>query len=79
MKQDPEIQKSLQTPKNGTPARSSAAQKNKGFFFQQQNSDVDLITDIRVSLLAQSPRGGSIILWIILVVFFCALAWAYVA
>jgi len=53
--------------------------QKKGFFFQQQNSDVDLITDIRISLLAQSPRGGSIILWIIFIVFFCALAWAYVA
>ncbi|WP_208598493.1 HlyD family type I secretion periplasmic adaptor subunit [Desulfocapsa sulfexigens] len=53
--------------------------QKKGFFFQQQNSDVDLITDIRMSLLAQSPRGGSIILWIIVIVFFCAVAWAYVA
>ncbi|MFH2123392.1 MAG: HlyD family type I secretion periplasmic adaptor subunit [Pseudomonadota bacterium] len=77
MKQDPEISKSLQT-SQGRTARSVARQK-KGFFFQQQNSDVDLITDIRISLLAQSPRGGSIILWIILIVFFCALAWAYVA
>ncbi|MBU0665084.1 MAG: HlyD family type I secretion periplasmic adaptor subunit [Proteobacteria bacterium] len=78
MKQDPEINISLQAPKNGTPARSFAKQK-KGFFFQQQSTDVDLITDIRISLLEQSPRGGSIILWIIVIVFFCALAWAYVA
>ncbi|MDD3813429.1 MAG: HlyD family type I secretion periplasmic adaptor subunit [Desulfocapsaceae bacterium] len=78
MKQDPEIKKKLQTPDNGSTARSFATQK-KGLFSQQQTTDVDLITDIRVSLLAQSPRGGSIILWIILIVFFCALAWAYVA
>ncbi|MBA3007058.1 MAG: HlyD family type I secretion periplasmic adaptor subunit [Proteobacteria bacterium] len=79
MKQDPEIKKSLQTPNNnGSTARSLDTQKKKGLFFQQ-TTDVDLITDIRVSLLAQSPRGGSILLWIILIVFFCALVWAYVA
>lgn len=77
MKQGPEIKKSLQTPNNGSTARSLDTQK-KGLFFQQ-TTDVDLITDIRVSLLAQSPRGGSILLWIILIVFFCALVWAYVA
>lgn len=79
MKQDPEIQKNLQTPDDGSTARSLETQKKKGLFFQQRTTDVDLITDIRVSLLAQSPRGGSVILWIILIVFFCALAWAYVA
>ncbi len=77
MKENSEISKNLQT-SHGRTARSVKKQK-KGFFFQQQNSDVDLITDIRMSLLAQSPRGGSIILWIIVIVFFCALTWAYVA
>ncbi|AGF78285.1 type I secretion membrane fusion protein, HlyD family [Desulfocapsa sulfexigens DSM 10523] len=77
MKENSEISKNLKTSHGRTP-RSVEKQK-KGFFFQQQNSDVDLITDIRMSLLAQSPRGGSIILWIIVIVFFCAVAWAYVA
>lgn len=61
-------------------ARPSAPKsKNIEVFRRQPATDADLITDIRVSLLAQSPRGGSIILWIILILFFCALAWANVA
>lgn len=40
-------------------------------------ADVDLTTDIRVSILAQSPRGGSIILWTVVFLFTGALIWAY--
>ena len=50
-----------------------------GIFRRMPAADVDLATDIRVSLLAQSPRGGSIILWITLLLFSCAVAWAYVS
>ena len=80
MKQDPEIKTTLLNGKASPTARSSAPKsKNIGVFRRQPATEVDLITDIRVSLLAQSPRGGSIILWIILILFFCALAWANVA
>lgn len=40
-------------------------------------ADVDLTTDIRVSILAQSPRGGSFILWTVVFLFIGALVWAY--
>lgn len=80
MKQAPEIKKNLQNSKSGPTAQSSAAKSKKaGIFHTLPGTDVDLITDIRVSLLAQSPRGGSIILWLILLLFCCALVWAYVS
>lgn len=80
MKQNPEIKTNLQNGKEPTPTHPSAAKNKKVEIFRRQpTTDVDLITDIRVSLLAQSPRGGSIILWIILILFVCALAWANVA
>lgn len=80
MKQDSEIKTTLQNSKTPPTAHPFAPKsKNIEVFRRQPAIDADLITDIRVSLLAQSPRGGSIILWIILIVFFCALAWAYVA
>ncbi len=40
-------------------------------------ADVDPTTDIRVSILAQSPRGGRIILWTVVLLFVSALVWAY--
>jgi len=80
MKQDPEVKTTLQNGKASPTAHPFAPKsKNTEVFRRQPAIDADLITDIRVSVLVQSPRGGSIILWIILIVFFCALAWAYVA
>jgi adhesin transport system membrane fusion protein len=80
MKQDPETKTTTQHSQEPTIAPPSAAKNKKAEVFRRQPAtDVDLITDIRVSLLAQSPRGGSIILWIIFLLFICALAWANVA
>ena len=39
--------------------------------------DLDLATDIRTSILAQSPRGGRAILWVVLFLFALFLVWAY--
>ena len=41
--------------------------------------DVDLVTDIRTSILAQSPRGGRAILWVVLVLFVLFIVWASVS
>lgn len=41
--------------------------------------DVDLVTDIRTSILAQSPRGGRAILWVTLVLFVLFIVWAAVS
>jgi adhesin transport system membrane fusion protein len=42
-----------------------------------QAEDVDLMTDIRTSILAQSPRGGRAILWVVFVLFALFLVWSY--
>ncbi len=80
MKQATEVKQQLQNRKSGTSARPATRQRKKtGIFSQLTGTDVDLITDIRISLLAQSPRGGSIILWLLLLLFFSALAWTYLS
>lgn len=53
--------------------------KTNGLFRRMPADDVDYITDIRTSIMAQSPRGGRAILWasILLVVIF--IVWASVS
>jgi adhesin transport system membrane fusion protein len=41
-----------------------------------QAEDLDLTTDIRASLLVQSPRGGRAIIWVVLVLFAVFMVWA---
>ena len=42
-----------------TPAKSA------GVFRRMPAADVDLTTDIRTTLLIQSPRGGQFIVWLV--------------
>jgi len=42
-----------------------------------QPEDIDLTTDIRTSILAQSPRGGRAIIWVIFALFVLFMVWAY--
>ena len=42
-----------------------------------QAEDIDLTTDIRTSILAQSPRGGRSIIWVIFALFALFMVWAY--
>jgi adhesin transport system membrane fusion protein len=46
-------------------------------FYRMQAEDVDLMTDIRTSIMAQTPRGGRAILWVVFVLFVLFLVWAY--
>ena len=39
--------------------------------------DIDLTTDIRASIMAQSPRGGRAIIWVVLLLFVLFMVWAY--
>jgi adhesin transport system membrane fusion protein len=39
--------------------------------------DVDLTTDIRTSIMAQSPRGGRAIIWVVLALVVLFTVWAY--
>jgi adhesin transport system membrane fusion protein len=51
----------------------------KELFYRMKAEDVDLATDIRTSILAQSPRGGRLILWAVLILFFAFFIWAAVS
>jgi len=51
--------------------------KGPGIFRRLPLAEVDLTTDIRNSILDQSPPGGRNILWLILVLFVVAVVWAY--
>jgi len=41
--------------------------------------DLDLVTDIRTTILVESPRGGRSLIWLILILFVCAIWWASVS
>jgi len=56
--------------------------KNKklnGLFRRMPADDVDYITDIRTSIMAQSPRGGRAILWASILLFVIFIVWASVS
>jgi len=42
-----------------------------------QAEDIDPMTDIRASIMAQSPRGGRAIVWVVLLLFVLFMVWAY--
>ena len=46
-------------------------------FYRMEAGDVDQTTDIRASIMAQSPRGGRAIIWMVLLLFVIFLVWAY--
>jgi adhesin transport system membrane fusion protein len=52
---------------------NKAKQKN----FRQK--DLDLVTDIRTTILVESPRGGRSLIWLTLILFVCALYWASIS
>lgn len=53
--------------------------KSNGLFRRMPADDVDYITDIRTSILTQSPRGGRAILWATLLLFVIFIIWASVS
>ena len=58
------------TPEKDTP------NKPAGMFRRLPADDLDLATDIRTTLLVQNPRGGRIIVWLILLFVVVFLVWA---
>lgn len=50
-----------------------------GLFRRMPADDVDYITDIRTSIMAQSPRGGRAILWASILLFVIFIVWASVS
>lgn len=60
------------------PARTPKQKKTSREIFRRlPAADLDLATDIRTSILAQTPRGGSIILWLTFFLFIAAIIWSY--
>jgi len=41
--------------------------------------DLDLVTDIRTTILIESPRGGRSVIWLTLILFVCAIYWASIS
>ena len=55
--------------------KASSSASNE-LFYRMPAEDIDLVTDIRTSILAQSPRGGRVILWTVIGLFVIAVFWA---
>jgi adhesin transport system membrane fusion protein len=53
--------------------------KSNELFYRMPPEDIDLVTDIRASVMAQSPRGGRAIIWGILILFALGIYWASVS
>jgi adhesin transport system membrane fusion protein len=53
--------------------------KKNGLFRRMPADDVDYITDIRTSILIQSPRGGRAILWAVILLAVTFIVWASVS
>jgi adhesin transport system membrane fusion protein len=50
--------------------------KTPGIFRRIPLPEIDMATDIRNSILAQSPKGGRYILWLVLLLFVFAIIWS---
>jgi adhesin transport system membrane fusion protein len=57
--------------------KKSAKPRSSRLFYRMQAEDLDLATDVRASIMAQSPKGGRAIIWVVLLLFIAFIAWAY--
>lgn len=46
---------------------------------KMSQKDLDLVTDIRTTILIESPRGGRSVIWLTLILFVCAIYWASIS
>lgn len=60
-------------------SESEKKPKSNELFYRMPSEDIDLVTDIRSSVMAQSPKGGRAILWAVLVLTAIAIFWASVS
>ncbi len=51
--------------------------QNRGIFRRISLPEADLVTDIRSSILVQTPTGGSKILWLVVILVIVLVVWAY--
>lgn len=66
-------------PKNKPTPLSEMKPKLQELFYRMKTEDVDYATDIRTSILAQSPKGARAIVWAVLILFFIGILWASVS
>lgn len=66
-------------PRNTSTAPPEKERKKQELFYRMNAKDVEYATDIRASILAQSPRGGRAIIWAVLALFAGGLYWASVS
>jgi len=60
-------------------SESEKKPKSNELFYRMPSEDIDLVTDIRSPVMAQSPRGGRAILWAVLILSAIAIFWASVS
>ncbi len=58
-------------------SESEKKTESNKLFYRMKAEDVDLTTDIRTSIMAQSPRGGRAIIWVVLALVVLFTVWAY--
>jgi adhesin transport system membrane fusion protein len=58
-------------------SESEKKPESNKLFYRMQPEDVDLTTDIRTSILAQTPKGGRAILWTVMALLVLFMVWAY--
>jgi membrane fusion protein, adhesin transport system len=60
-------------------AANKEKRKQQDLFYRMPAADVDLVEDIRMSVLAQSPRGGRAILYVVVILVGLFFYWASVS
>lgn len=60
-------------------SESEKKPKSNELFYRMPSEDIDLVTDIRSSVMAQSPRGGRAILYAVLILSALGIYWASVS
>jgi adhesin transport system membrane fusion protein len=60
-------------------SESEKKPKSNELFYRMPSEDIDLVTDIRSSVTAQSPRGGRAILYAVLILSAIGIYWASVS
>jgi adhesin transport system membrane fusion protein len=58
-------------------SESEKKTESNKLFYRMKSEDNDLTTDIRTSIMAQSPRGGRAIIWAVLALVVLFTVWAY--
>lgn len=66
-------------PETPKPTPDGKERKTQELFYRMEAEELEFATDIRTSILAQSPRGGRAIIWAVLVLVIAGLYWASVS